>query len=171
MSLSQTSKGQPALAPAASGMTAQQKIDEQYSIRVVIAMSSKLERMAWSLIVDSQPDMRLIAQVASCNEALAVLKTHRSDVTLIDGAMLDASQYEALNDYSKQPASSRFVLVAPHQVDYSLEQSRYNFTHAYVLKGVSAAELLKTIRTTASSPVADLIGLCWAIDKFDPGAQ
>jgi DNA-binding NarL/FixJ family response regulator len=60
------------------------------------------------------------------------------------------SQCEALGEYSKQRLSSRFVLVAPHEADNLIEKSRYNFTHAYFLKGVSAAELLETIRTAAS---------------------
>jgi DNA-binding NarL/FixJ family response regulator len=123
---------------------------EPCTIRVVIAMPSKLERMAWGMIVDSQPDMQLIAQAASCDKALAVLKANRSDVTLIDEALLDARQCEALREYSKQPLSSRFVLVAPYQLDDSLDESRYSFTHTYLLKGVSATELLETIRTTAN---------------------
>jgi DNA-binding NarL/FixJ family response regulator len=120
---------------------------EQLAIHVLIAMSSHLERMAWGIIVRSQPDMQLVAQVASCDEALALLKTQRSDVTLIDEAMLAGNEYEALLEYSRQPMSSRFVVVAPHQVDYSLQQAKHSFMHAYLLKGVSAPELLGAIRT------------------------
>lgn len=146
-----SSKRQPP-PDAASGVDSRSNAGEPSSIRVVIAMSSRLERMAWSIIVDRQPDMRLVAQVGSCKEALAVLKTSGSDVTLIDEVMLDTSQYRALQEYSNQPSSSRFVLVAAHQVDYSLDQSRYTFAHAHVLKGFSATELLEAIRTTAHEP-------------------
>jgi hypothetical protein len=45
---------------------------------------------------------------------------------------------------------TRFILVAPHELDYSRELPKYAFTHAYLLKGVSATELLDTIRTIAS---------------------
>jgi DNA-binding NarL/FixJ family response regulator len=123
-------------------------------IRVLIALSAELERLGWGIIVSSQPDMQLIAQAASCDEALAVLSTHPSDVTLIDETILETGQCSALQEYSKPPWSSRFVLVAPHHVDYSLEHSRYAFTHAYLLKGVSAEELLGTIRTTAEGSVS-----------------
>jgi two-component system, NarL family, response regulator len=125
---------------------------EQSPIRVVIAMSSRLERMAWGIIVERQSDMRLVAQAASCNEALTILKTHDSDVTLIDEDMLNAGHYRALQEYSRQPSSSRFILVAPHEVDYSLEHSGFSFAHAYMLKGFSAAEFLEVIRTTADEP-------------------
>jgi DNA-binding NarL/FixJ family response regulator len=122
---------------------------EEFPIRVVVAMSAELERMGWGIIVSNQPDMQLIAQAASCSEVLNVLKAHRPHVTLIDEAMLEDNQYKDLREYSRQSRSSRFVLVAPHEMDYSREQSKYAFAHAYLLKGVSAAELLNTIRTTA----------------------
>ncbi|MGD0734539.1 MAG: hypothetical protein ABR976_05300 [Terracidiphilus sp.] len=115
-------------------------------------MSEQLERMAWGIIVSNQPDMQLTAQAVSRSEVLPVLKANRPDVTLIDEAMLDARRCKDLHEYSRQPRSSRFILVAPHEVDYySLEQSRYSFTHSYLLKGVSATELLNTIRETAGA--------------------
>jgi DNA-binding NarL/FixJ family response regulator len=120
-------------------------------IRIVIAMTEQLERMAWGIIVRNQPDMQLTAQAASRSEVLPVLKANNPDVTLIDEAMLDARRCRDLHEYSTQPRSSRFILVAPHEMDCSLEQSRYSFTHAYLLKGVSATELLDTIRETAGA--------------------
>jgi len=80
-----------------------------------------------------------------------VLKANSPGVTLIDEAMLDARRCRHLHEYSTQPRSSRFILVAPHELDYSLEQSRYAFTHAYLLKGVSATDLLNTICETAGA--------------------
>jgi DNA-binding NarL/FixJ family response regulator len=124
---------------------------EELPIRVVIAMAAELERMGWGIIVSNQSDMRLIAQAASCSEVLKLLKAQRADVTLIDEAMLGPHQCKDLREYSRQPRSSRFILVAPHEKDYSLEQSPYAFTHAYLLKGVSATELLSTIRATAGA--------------------
>ncbi len=137
-----------ASAPA-NGPATTPSADEQVPIRVVIAMPTEFERMAWAITVSSQADMQLVAQVASCEEALAVLNTHRSDVTLIDQAILDAGRYEMLQTYAHHPLSTRFVLIAPHQIDYSLEPSRYALAHAYLLKGVSAEELLKAIRSAA----------------------
>ena len=119
-------------------------------IRVVIAMSAELERMGWGIIVSNQPDMQLIAQAASCSEVLSVLKVHHPHVTLIDETILDNSLSEDLRECSSQSNLTRFILVAPHELDYSRKQPKYAFTHAYLLKGVSATELLYTIRSAAS---------------------
>jgi len=135
--------------PGASGIARRPDSGRQVRIRVLIAMSSGLERMAWGLIVHSQRDMQLVAEVSSCREALGLLRKHPSDVTLIDESMLTANDYDALLEYAAQPLSSRFVLVAPHLAEFPLEQSKYSFMHAYLLKGVPADELLNAIRRTA----------------------
>ena len=123
---------------------------ERSTIDVIIAMSTELERMAWGIIIERQADMRLIAKVASCKEALALLKNHRHAITLVDESMLEERQCEALQHYAQKASSSCFILVTAHDPDQSLKQTRYAFADAYLLKGVSAAELLRAIRSTAS---------------------
>jgi DNA-binding NarL/FixJ family response regulator len=134
---------------APEGAVTRPNASEHGPIRVVIAISAELERIAWGIIIGNQTDMQLIGQVASCDEALALLETNGSDVTLIDEAVLDTDKYESLLKYTNRPSSSRFVLVAPHQLDYSLKQSQYAFAQAHLLKGVSADELLTAIRQSA----------------------
>jgi DNA-binding NarL/FixJ family response regulator len=118
-------------------------------------MYSQLERIAWAIIVNSQADMQLIADVSRWDETLAILKMHRPDVVLIDEAILESSEVEALREYSEQSSSSRFVLVALHQQDYSQEQPRSALIHSHLLKGVSAAELLRVIREGRVDSVPD----------------
>lgn len=125
---------------------------ERLPIRVVIAMSDELERMAWGLIVGNDAGMELIAKVASCDEALAILSSGPSDVVLLDEVILNGDQYGILQKYSGQPSSVRFVLVALHQPDHSLKRTRPLFIHAHLLKGTSAKEVLETIRSAASAP-------------------
>lgn len=139
-----------ALAPAASGAESLPGSGEGAPIKVLVAMSAELERMAWGIIIAGQSDMQLIAQVSSCDEVQSILKTERSDVTVVDEAVMTNAQFKALQRHSKQPSSSRFVLVTSHPLDDSLEQSWHAFADAHLLKGVSAAELLRTIRMAAS---------------------
>lgn len=120
-------------------------------IRVVIAMSGKLERLAWSLIIGDQQDMEMIAEVASGDEALAFLRTHESDVTLIDEAVLNSGEYKEFREYCGRSSSSRFVLATLHNVRESLELAGLAFIHSYILKGATADELLQAIRCAAVS--------------------
>lgn len=118
-------------------------------IRVVIALSSELERMAWTLIVGRQHDMEMVAQVASGVEALAFLRSHNSDVTLIDEAALNSAQLQEFRDYCRRSCSSRFVLATLHSARESFELAGPAFIHSYILKGATADELLNAIRSAA----------------------
>ena len=108
--------------------------------------------------IAGESDMQLIAQVSSCNEVQSILKTERSDVTLVDEAVVTDGQYKALQRYSKQPLSSSFVLVTAHPLDYSVEQTWHAFADAHLLKGVCAAELPTACRKMLRDPAFDRPG-------------
>lgn len=120
-------------------------------IRVMLALSSELERLAWSLIIASQQDMEIIAEVASCDEVLSLVRSRDCDVTLIDEAVLGSCRYGEFRDYCGSQSSSRFVLVTLHNVKDSLELMRQDFIHSYILKGARAEEFLQAIRSAAAT--------------------
>ena len=137
------------LAPESAAVAT--NIAEQAPIRVVIAISAELERVAWGMVIGSQSDMQLIGKAATCKEALALLRASGVDVTLIDEAILNSDEYERLLRYAKQHSASRFLLVAAHELDYTMRQSRYAFAHSFLLKGVSKDDLLGAVRSCAHS--------------------
>jgi DNA-binding NarL/FixJ family response regulator len=118
-------------------------------IRVALAMASDLDRMAWSIVIGNQEDMELMAAPGSSQQLLKALEAHALDVILVDEAILEQCDPKSLPVFRKQPASLRVILVAMHRPDYALEATRFPFVHARLLKGVSAPELLETIRARA----------------------
>jgi DNA-binding NarL/FixJ family response regulator len=118
-------------------------------IRVALAMASHLDRMAWSIVIGNQEDMELIAAPGSSQQLLKALDAHSPHVVLVDEAMLEQFDRSSLRALQKRLPSFRLILVAMHQKDYSLEPTRFPFIHTRLLKGVSAPELLETIRAAA----------------------
>lgn len=118
-------------------------------IRVVLAMASELDRMAWSIVIDNQEDMDLLSAPASSQRLLDVLKLPALDVVIIDEDMLNQCSRQVLLACADLPRSSHFILVAMHQPDLSIESSRFPFIQTRLLKGVSASDLLSTIRASA----------------------
>ena len=118
-------------------------------IRVVLAMASELDRLAWSIVIGNQEDMDLLAAPASCRQFLEILKSPAPDVVLIDEDILHQCGRQALLVCAGLPHSSHFILVAMHQPDFSSEPSQFPFIQTRLLKGVSATDLLKTIRANA----------------------
>lgn len=125
-----------------------------HSIRVAIAMATELDRMAWSLLVRNQQDMRLVAVASSSREFLALLKTHGADVVLIDEIILDRCPRSTVQAYARKASACRLILIAMHQPDYAEQPSHATLIHTHLLKGVSATALLQAIRTAATQPVS-----------------
>jgi DNA-binding NarL/FixJ family response regulator len=117
-------------------------------IRILLAMASALDRMAWSIVLNNQQDIELVAATSSSRQLSRLLKLHAPRVVLFDEDLLRLCPGSLLAFARK--TGCRFVLVAMHQPDYSIEPSQMSFIHARLLKGVTAPELLLTIRTTAS---------------------
>lgn len=115
------------------------------TVRVILVIRSKLERLGWSIVLETQTDVELLGQFGSVSEALAFLSAHPADVILIDEAALTPKHCEALRSQAVH-GGPRFLLVTRHPVDETLEHSRYSFASDCLLKGVSAAELLAAIR-------------------------
>ena len=148
--------GASAVAPSKPNAIGHADISEISPIRIAVAMSDELARMAWGLIIDNEQDMQIIAATASCDELLVILKFKPPDLVLLDEAVLDDRYHRELLELSRHQPACRFILVARHKTDYSLEQSSYEFIHARLLTGASAADLLKTIRETAQAPLRKL---------------
>jgi DNA-binding NarL/FixJ family response regulator len=119
-------------------------------LRILLAMAAELDRMAWSIVINNQKDMELVAATSSSRQIARLLKSHNPDVVVLDEDLLNLSDHAALLPFARK-TSCRFVLVAMHQPDYSLEHARVPFIHARLLKGVSAPDLLETVRAVAGA--------------------
>jgi len=112
---------------------------------VILVIRSKLERLGWSIVLGTQTDLDLLGQFGSVGAALAFLAAHPAHVVLIDDAVLTLRDCEVLRRLAAD-GGPRFVLVVHHPVDEAVEPSRYSFASHCLLKGVSAAELLASLR-------------------------
>jgi DNA-binding NarL/FixJ family response regulator len=119
--------------------------ESQPPIRVLLAISSRLERLGWSIVVQNQNDLQLIGEFGALDAAFAFLLAHRADVVLIDEALLTPKYCKRLHRESTR-LGCRFLLVANHPVDEGLGRSLYSFASDCLLKGLSASDMLAAIR-------------------------
>jgi DNA-binding NarL/FixJ family response regulator len=117
-------------------------------IRVALIISSKLERLGWSIVLESQPDIEIVGQFSSWTAALALLEQETVDVALIDEAILTPKACERLLARPQTHSGPRFLMMARHLIDPAVAESRYAFVSCHLLKGLSAADLLAAIRNT-----------------------
>jgi DNA-binding NarL/FixJ family response regulator len=114
-------------------------------IRVLLVISSRLERLGWSIVIDGQEDMQLLGQFGSCHQALDFIAMHDADVVLVDEALLTPKHSKGLRRHADSNGT-RFLLVTPHPLDEVLDHASYSFVSDCLLKGLSASDLLAAIR-------------------------
>ncbi|GGU10261.1 response regulator transcription factor [Nocardioides albus] len=116
-------------------------------IRVAIVDDQELMRSALRMMVESQADLELAGEAADGHEALALVRTKRVDVVLMDLRMprLDGIQATAAIT-SEKPATKVVALTTFDLDDYAFPAIRAGAS-GFLLKDARAEEIVEAIRT------------------------
>ena len=131
------------------------------TIRVLLADDQALLRSAFKVLVDSEPDMEVVAEAADGAEAFAKARSERADVVLMDIRMPGTDGLAATRMITADPELSavRIVMLTTFEVDEYVVQSLRAGASGFLGKGAEPDELLNAIRIAAAgeallSPVA-----------------
>ena len=104
-------------------------------------------REGLSVIIGSQPDMRLVAQAGTAAEAVLQFRRHRPDVTLMDLRLPGGSGTDAMIAIRKEFPQARIVMLTTSDSDGEIQRAMRSGASAYVLKNMPKNELLGVIRS------------------------
>ncbi|MEU6947055.1 response regulator transcription factor [Streptomyces sp. NPDC046316] len=131
------------------------------TIRVLLADDQALLRSAFKVLVNSEPDMEVVAEAADGAEAVALARSTRADVVLMDIRMPGTDGLAATRLITADPelAAVRIVMLTTFEVDEYVVQSLRAGASGFLGKGAEPDELLNAIRIAAAgeallSPVA-----------------
>ncbi|MEU0277227.1 MULTISPECIES: response regulator transcription factor [unclassified Streptomyces] len=131
------------------------------TIRVLLADDQTLLRSAFRVLVDSEPDMEVVAEAADGAQAVALARSTRPDVVLMDIRMPGTDGLAATRMISAEPdlAAVHVVMLTTFEVDEYVVQSLRAGASGFLGKGAEPEELLNAIRIAAAgeallSPVA-----------------
>ncbi|MFE2557577.1 response regulator transcription factor [Streptomyces sp. NBC_00090] len=118
------------------------------TIRVLLADDQALLRSAFKVLVDSEPDMQVIGEAADGAQAVALARSERPDVVLMDIRMPGTDGLAATREISADPALSavRIVMLTTFEVDEYVVQSLRAGASGFLGKGAEPEELLGAIR-------------------------
>ncbi|MFE2093637.1 response regulator [Streptomyces sp. NPDC059460] len=120
-------------------------------IRVLLADDQALLRSAFRVLVDSEPDMQVVGEAADGAEAVALTRSTRADVVLMDIRMPGTDGLTATRMISADPelADVRVVMLTTFEVDEYVVQSLRAGASGFLGKGAEPDELLNAIRVAA----------------------
>ncbi|GAA2961931.1 MULTISPECIES: response regulator transcription factor [Streptomycetaceae] len=120
-------------------------------IKVLLADDQALLRSAFRVLVDSEPDMQVVGEAADGAEAVALARSTRADVVLMDIRMPGTDGLTATRMISADPglADVRIVMLTTFEVDEYVVQSLRAGASGFLGKGAEPDELLNAIRIAA----------------------
>ena len=124
----------------AAGMTDQSKI------RVLSVDDHPLLREGISAVINSQPDMLMIADAASGHDGILQFRKHRPDVTLMDLRLPDMSGVDTIVAIRAEFPDARIIMLTTFEGDVEIQRALEAGARGYMLKSMPPKDLVEGIR-------------------------
>ena len=137
---------------------------KQREIRILIVDDHPLFREALHAVIDSQPDMLLVAEAASGAEALQKFLEHRPDITLMALRLTDSRGIDVITAMRAQFPEARVILVSTFEGDIETQNALLAGATGHIFKTMHPRDIVATIRKVHAgtnwiqSPALDRIG-------------
>jgi two-component system, NarL family, response regulator len=125
-------------------------MSDSSTIRVILVDDHPVVRFGLAAIIGLQPDMVVVAEAGSGEEACSICARHPADVVLMDLRLPGLSGLEAIRAIRKSHPKLRFIILTTYDGDEDIHRALEAGAQAYILKGMSHNELVNAIRTVHS---------------------
>lgn len=114
---------------------------------VLLVDDHALLRTGVANIIDQEPDLHVVAEAGSGVEAIEAYDRHRPDVTLLDLRMPLMEGVEVVRRIRERDPDARVIVLTTYDTDDEITQALRAGAKAYVLKDISADDLVACIRS------------------------
>jgi|SRR5882724_4384198 len=121
-------------------------MSKQPGIRILSVDDHPLFREGIATVINSQPDMQLVAEAENAGEALRKFREHQPDITLMDLRLPHSSGIEALIAIRTEFPDARVVMLTTFEGDVEIQRALEAGARGYLLKNMPPKDLLEVIR-------------------------
>lgn len=118
-------------------------------IRILLADDHTVLRQGMAEVLDSQPDMEVVAQAKGGREAYLLTARHKPDVALLDINMPEMDGVAATEAITAEFPNTGVIILTMYKRDTYLFEAIKAGASGYLLKEVELEELLAAIRAVA----------------------
>jgi DNA-binding NarL/FixJ family response regulator len=119
---------------------------KQIRIRVLSVDDHPLMREGISKIIDSQPDMAVVAGAATGRDAIEQFRQHKPDVILLDIRLPDMSGIDVLSTIRAEFSEARALMLTTAEGDAEIQRALQAGSRGYIFKNASPKDLTEAIR-------------------------
>jgi two-component system response regulator DesR len=120
------------------------------TVRIMIAEDQAMVRQALVALLGLEPDIEVVAQAATGDEALAMVAKHQPDVAVLDIEMPGGSGIEVARQLRQDDYAGHVVIVTTFGRPGYLRAAMTAGASGFLLKDAPAAQLAEAIRRVAT---------------------
>ncbi|MFM1911615.1 MAG: Response regulator UvrY [Pseudomonadota bacterium] len=119
-------------------------------INVLLVDDHAVVRMGFKMLLESDSDIKVIAEADSGENAVKMYMEHKPDVVVMDITMPGIGGLEATDRIMAKDSSARILVLSAHEDSVHPKRVLNAGAMGYLTKRSAAEELIKAIRTVAS---------------------
>jgi DNA-binding NarL/FixJ family response regulator len=116
------------------------------AIRILLADDHAMVRHGLRMVLDAEPDLRVVAEAGDGAEALAAGLREEIDLAVLDVAMPRLTGLDAARELARQRPSVRLLMLSMHDSEQYLYEALKAGASGYVLKSGADRDLVEACR-------------------------
>ncbi len=114
--------------------------------RILLGDDHALVRRGLRLILDSEPDLTVVAEAGDGAEAVELAKIHRPDIAILDIAMPRLTGLQATRELARSLPETRVLILTMYDNEQYVLEALQAGAVGYVLKSVADRDLVEACR-------------------------